>query len=210
MTDTTEEAAPDVTSDGPAETTNLMTEALEAEETQESPEQTETTDATDGESQGEQASAPESYEFTAPEGVEINPDSAAIAALSEHAKSLNLSQEQAQEAFQKLDAAVRADAQQQHKQLEASWIDETRNDPVLGGENLRASMVKADQALATIPGGADLRPLLTETGLINNKAVIAYLVGTRDAISADQFIAGKSTEDKPELTPAQFFGEPVK
>lgn len=197
MTEQQTEAAPDVQSDGPAESTNLMTEALEATESQASPEQTETTDAKDGESQGEQASAPESYEFKAPDGGEIDQASVVIAAFSEHAKSLNLPQDQAQEQFSKLAAAQAAHSREQNEKLIESWKDETRNDPVIGGQNLQASMVKADQYLATFEPSGELRTLLTNTGLINHKAVIAGLVAGRDAISDDRFVAGNTGEEEP-------------
>lgn len=211
MTDqVTEAAAPDVPSDGPAETTNLMTEALSAPETQASPEQTETTEAKDGGGQGVQAVAPESYEFTPPEGVEIGKDSATIAAFSDHAKSLNLTQEQAQEQFSKLATAQRDQARTEHTQLVESWASETRSDPVLGGDALRSSMVKADQYLATFDQNGEFKALLQETGLINHKAVIAALVSGRDAISDDKFIAGNDAAASREPTAADFYGEPVK
>ena len=207
MTDqVSEEAAPDVTSDGPAETTDLMTEALEATETQASPEQTETADATDSESQGEQASAPESYEFTAPEGVTLNKDSAAIAAFSEHAKSLNLTQEQAQEQFSRLDAAVRADqAKQNAAQLEA-WAKETREDPEFGGLQLQANMVKVSQFAKTF--GDDALGDLLKSGLANNLPLVRAMAKAVDAISPDKFVAGNAAEGRGERTAADFFGDP--
>lgn len=209
MTEQDTEAAPVATSDGPAETTNLLSEALEATEGQASPEQTETSDATDGESQGEQAGAPESYEFTAPEGVTIEQDSAVIAAFSDHAKSLNLTQEQAQEQFSKLATAQADAAKAQHAALVESWANETRKHPTLGGENLQATMVKAAQSLATFDANGEAKALLTETGLINHPAIISLLVQHRDAISDDRFVAGNPAEEKPrERTAKDFFGLP--
>jgi hypothetical protein len=206
MSDQVEEAAPDVTSDGPAPTTNLMTEALEATENQASPEQTETTDAVDAESQGEPAVVPESYTFEAPEGVDIDMDSAVVAAFSEHAKSLGASQEQAAAGFNSLVKAQQDHAVAQHQKLVDTWAQETRDHPELGGDNLRATMVKADQTLATFDKEGAAKALLTDFGLINHPAIISLLVGSRNAISEDQFLAGDVAEGKRERTAADFFG----
>lgn len=203
-----EEAAPDVTSDGPAPTTNLMTEALEATETQASPEQTETTDAKDAESQGEPAVVPESYEFEAPEGVEITKDSAVIAAFSEHAKSLSLTQEQAQEQFSKLASAnAKHQEAQNTAQLEA-WAKETREDPAFGGENLKANMVKVSQFAKTF--GDDALGDLLNSGLANNLTLVRAMAKAVDAISPEKFVAGNSAAPSREFTARDFYGDPQK
>lgn len=212
MTEQTE-AAPDVVVESPAESAPEVAETVleTVTETTESPEQTETTDATDGESQGEDtAGAPESYEaFTAPEGVEIPPDSAVIAAYSDFAKDHNLTQEQAQAGFTKL---VQAQAEAQKVQRDA-WIkgleDDLRNDPVLGGENLKATMVKSDQVLATFDKGREVTALLNETGLSKDKRIHALLGAVRDAIGEDQFHAGGAGKEE-DNSARRFYGNPVK
>lgn len=205
MTEQATEAAPDVTVDGPA-TTDLLTEASLATETQASQEQTETVDATDGDPQGEQAGAPESYEFVAPEGITVDNASAPIAAYSELAKSLGLTQDKAQEGYAKLVAAQAEHSKAQFDGLVKQWQDETRNDPVVGGEHLQANLVKANQVLATIDGGEEAKALLTQSGLVNNKAVIRLLAGFRDAIGDDHFVAGNDQETPRERTAKDFFG----
>lgn len=200
-------AAPAAETDGPA-TTDLMTEALGEQVTESSSEQAETVEATDGDNQGEQASVPESYELSAPEGVNIESDSAVLAAYGDFAKSLKLSQEQAQEGFSQLATAQATQAKAQHAGLVESWINETRNDPVLGGENLKQSMVKADQFLATFDTSKELRGLLIETGLINHRAVIRALGEGRDAISDDQFVTGNLGGNKPRTAVDHFPNSP--
>lgn len=204
MTDLVEEAAPDVTVDGPAPT-SLLSEVSETKEEQVSPEQTETETATDGDPQGEQAGAPESYEFVAPEGITIDNASAPIAAYSELAKSLNLPQDKAQEGYAKLVTAQAEHSKAQFQAMVKTWETETRNDPELGGEKLQATLVKANQVLATIPGGEEAKALLNQTGLANNKAIIRLLAGFRDAIGDDHFVAGNDAVSRGGLTASDFY-----
>lgn len=212
MTEQTE-AAPDVVVESPAESApEETTTVLETvEEATESPEQTETTDATDGESQGEEtAGAPETYEkFTAPEGVEIAEDSAVIAAYSDFAKSHNLTQEQAQEGFAKLAQAQADQARAQQDAWRKGLEDETRNDPVLGGDSLKETMVKADQVLATFDKDRKLTALLNDTGLKWDKRVLAVLNEVRDAIGEDHFLTGGVGQEE-DTSARRFYGTPVK
>ena len=204
MTELETEAAPSEPVDGPA-MTSLLSEVTETKEEQASPEQTETETATDGDPQGEQAGAPESYEFVPPEGITLDKDSAPIAAYSELAKSLNLPQNQAQEGFAKLVTAQAEHAKAQFNGMVKQWEDETRNDPEIGGEKLQATLVKANQVLATLPGGEEAKALLNQTGLANNKAVIRLLAGFRDAIGDDHFVAGNGAVSRGGLTPSDFY-----
>lgn len=211
MSDQTEEAAPDVVVESPAESTAEAPETVleTVTETTASPEQTETTDATGGESQGEaSAGAPETYEaFNAPEGVEIPQDSAVVAAYSDFAKSQNLTQEQAQEGFAKLAQAQADQARAQQDAWRQGLEDETRNDPVLGGENLSESMVKADQVLATFDKDRKFTALLNETGLKWSKPIVALLNEVRDAIGEDRFLAGQPGEKPQERTAQDFYSK---
>lgn len=210
MSEQTAEATPDVQqSDGAAEqgielgktTSGVVEQGADADE------QTETGTSQDATNQGKsEPKAPESYEFTPPEGVTVDADM--VAAFGDFAKSLDLTQDQAQEQFSKLAAAQAASVGKAFQAQVKAWTDETRKDPELGGDNFQSTLVKADQALAVVDPDGHLTALLNNTGLASNKAVLSALTRVRDAIADDKFVAGTTGEQGSRSAKAHFPNSP--
>ncbi len=138
--------------------------------------------------------APETYEFKAPEGRVF--DSEVIAEYSKVAKELNLSQEAAQRV---LDAVGPKLAERQAAQIEAvrtGWADSSKSDKEFGGERLSENLSVAKKALDAF-GTAELRSLLNESGLGNHPEVIRFMFRAGKAISEDSMVTGTRGEAKP-------------
>jgi hypothetical protein len=145
------------------------------------------------------SSAPEKYEFKAPEGTSL--DEAVIAEYSTVAKELGLSQEAAQKVIDKLapklaerTAAAQVEAFNAFKDgLEA----QTRADKELGGDKLNENLAVAKKALNAF-GTPELRKLLDDTGLANHPEVIRVLFKAGKSISEDRFVPGGTQPTKGE------------
>ena len=138
--------------------------------------------------------APETYEFKAPEGRTF--DSEVIAEYSKVAKELNLSQEAAQRV---LDSVGPKLAERQAAQIEAirnGWADSSKADKEFGGEKLSENLGVAKRALDQF-GTSELRALLNESGLGNHPEVIRFMYRAGKAISEDKVITGTASAAKP-------------
>ena len=137
--------------------------------------------------------APETYEFKAPEGRAFDPE--VIAEYSKVAKELNLSQEAAQRV---LDSVGPKLAERQAAQIEAvrnGWADSSKADKEFGGEKLSENLGIAKRALDQF-GTAELRDLLNESGLGNHPEVIRFMYRAGKAISEDKVITGAAATAK--------------
>jgi hypothetical protein len=131
--------------------------------------------------------APETYEFKAPEGRVF--DSEVIAEYSKVAKELNLSQEAAQRV---LDAMAPKMAERQQAQIEAvrkEWVTNSKSDKEFGGDKLSENLGVAKKALDAF-GTAELRSLLNQSGLGDHPEVIRFMYRAGKAISEDRFVGG--------------------
>ena len=152
-----------------------------------------TTDNAKGDKDGTQAdnqkaeSAPEKYEFKAPEGLDF--DAELIANYSEIAKELNLSQDAAQKILDKMSPVVEQRRLQQIEQVRTEWADASRNDKEFGGEKLPENLAVAKKALDQF-GTPELRTLLNTSGLGNHPDVIRFMYRAGKAISEDRYVGG--------------------
>lgn len=145
--------------------------------------QTET--ETEGEAAKPVEGAPESYEFTAPEGQQF--DSGVIETFSSVAKELNLPQDKAQMVLDKMAPVI---AQRQAEQIAAAhaqWAEQTKADKELGGDRLPETLAVAKKALETT-GTPELRQLLDQSGFGNHPAVIRHFYQVGKAISQDGIV----------------------
>ncbi len=144
---------------------------------------------TEGESkEAEKLTAPEKYEFKAPEGQQFDPQ--VIEAYSEIAKELNLPQESAQKIIDKI-APVMAEKQMRvMEQARNEWAEATRSDKEFGGDKLDENLAAAKSALKAF-GNDSLTNLLNESGLGNHPEVIRFMVKAGKAISEDGFVRGQ-------------------
>ncbi|MEB7922389.1 peptidase [Atlantibacter hermannii] len=137
--------------------------------------------------------APETYEFKAAEGVEL--DTEALKDFEPVARELNLTNEQAQklvDAYPKILAGV------QQRQVEAwqkqtqDWAADVKADKEIGGDKLTASLSKAQQALETF-GTPELKEYLNETGLGNHPELVKAFVKIGKAMSEDNMVSAANT-----------------
>lgn len=136
---------------------------------------------------------PEKYEFKAPDGREF--DGETIAAYSEVARELGLSQDAAQKLLDRMGPQM---AQRQEAQIQAvrnEWTKSATSDKEFGGPALAENLSVAKKALDAF-GTPELRDLLNTSGLGNHPEVIRLFFRAGKAISEDRFVGGSATTAK--------------
>lgn len=141
-----------------------------------------------GEGDGKAEGAPEKYEFTQPEGQELN--ESVLGAFSEVAKELNLTQEAAQNILSKVAPVIAAQQSEAVTAVRTQWVESSRSDKEFGGEKLNENLAVAKKAMAQF-GTPELAALLEQTGLGDNPEVIRAFYRAGKAISEDTFVAGQ-------------------
>jgi len=150
----------------------------------------------------EKTQIPESYEFSAPEGVPIN--EGAKEAYAEVAKELGLTQAQAQAAFEKLAAKGHASQVQQLDAMAKEWAEKSTSDSEFGGVSLQENLSVAKKALDAF-GSPELRSLLNESGLGNHPEMIRLLYRAGRAVSEDKFVGGSSNASASKASAKAFY-----
>lgn len=177
-----------------------MTEDIETtEETTEEP-TTETTEetkvevkATDIKVEEPESVVPDNYELTLPEESPL--DSSIIDEIAATAKERGLSNEDAQTILTDRSNAVAGFIKEKEDYLDEThkgWLEETKNDSVLGGDNYKETgelTFRAGQFL-----GEDFVKLLTDTGLGNQITVVRAMRKLGEAMGDDKLILSKSKD----------------
>jgi len=156
---------------------------------------TETAKATDSTTEAvKPATAPEKYEFKAPEGKSFSPE--IITAYEGVARELNLPQEGAQKILDTIAPKLAEVQQQAIAKVHGEWEQAAKTDKEFGGEKLTENLAVAQKALTAF-GTPELKTFLNETGLGNHPELIRAFVRAGKAISEDRFVpAGTSTDPK--------------
>ncbi|MCO6013066.1 peptidase [Enterobacter hormaechei subsp. xiangfangensis] len=145
------------------------------------------------EEEQKQEGAPEKYEFTAGEGVELDAD--ALKDFEPVARDLNLTNEQAQklvDAYPKILAGVQQrQAEAWQKQTEG-WAETVKADKEIGGDKLTANLSAAQRALDQF-GTPELKEYLNATGLGNHPDLVKAFVKIGKAMSEDGMVTGKES-----------------
>jgi hypothetical protein len=136
-----------------------------------------------------EVTAPESYEFAMPEGVEL--DEKAAAEFSDIAKELKLPQDQAQKIVDMYAKRVQGQVEA-HKALVEGWASTVKADKEIGGDKLPESLATARKAVDTF-GSPELKSLLNTSGLGNHPEFVKLMYRAGKAISEDRFIVGGET-----------------
>lgn len=137
------------------------------------------------------AEVPEKYEFTAPEGTEL--DSKAVELFEPVARELGLSNDQAQKL-----AGLWPQLQEQMQQRQAEswgqqvekWAADTKADKEIGGEKLTVSVGHAQKALDTF-ASKEFREFLDSTGLGNHPEMVRAFAKVGKLMSEDSFVTGQ-------------------
>ncbi len=148
--------------------------------------------------------APESYEFQAIEGADLEVDSAPVQAFSEIAKDLNLTQEQAQSVLDKVAPALRQQNDDYINEVRSEWVENVKSDPEIGGDKLQENLGKAVRVLDAF-GTPELKSLLGETGLGDNPEIIRFLVRAHQDIGEDRFLTGSQTDKEQPFSARDFY-----
>lgn len=148
-------------------------------------------DSDDGE---KPAGAPEKYEFKPQEGHSF--DDSVIAAYSDVAKELNLSQDAAQKVLDKVAPVILARQLERNAEAVQGWKAASSADKEFGGEKLEANIAIAEKALNTF-GSPELRSMLKETGLGNHPEIIRAFYKAGKAISEDAFVGSDTGARTP-------------
>ena len=139
-----------------------------------------------------QEGAPEKYEFTAGEGIEL--DTEALKDFEPVARDLNLTNEQAQklvDAYPKILAGVQQrQAEAWQKQTEG-WAETVKADKEIGGDKLTANLSAAQRALDQF-GTPELKEYLNATGLGNHPDLVKTFVKIGKAMSEDGMVDGSN------------------
>lgn len=137
---------------------------------------------------------PEKYEFTMPDGVEM--DSEMLAEFEPIAKELGLSQEKAQKlvdiqikSLQKLQAAHDIQQEEAFKEMTTQWATAAKADSEYGGAKFNENLSVAQKALKQF-ASEGLIEYLNSSGLGNHPEVIRTFVKVGKAISEDKFVVG--------------------
>lgn len=148
-------------------------------------------DKKDGDKEGDKKAegAPEKYEFSAPEGTEL--DKAAVEQFEPIARELNLSQEQAQKLVDLYGSKVmpqlmKQQAESWQKQV-ADWGTAAKEDKEIGGDKFGANLEKAKQAMGTF-ATPELREFLESSGMGNHPEMIRLMVKVGAAMSEDNLV----------------------
>lgn len=143
----------------------------------------------DGEGSGDdKGGAPESYEFTMPEGME--PDQPLLDAVSEIFKAKNLSQEDAQEIVDSYNKVLQERAKESENETNEvlqQWAKEIRDDKEFGGDKYDETVKLARLAVNELGGeqAQELRDLFTRTGLGVHPVLVKVMARAGKLLSED-------------------------
>uniref|UniRef100_UPI0006853532 hypothetical protein n=1 Tax=Pleomorphomonas oryzae TaxID=261934 RepID=UPI0006853532 len=126
------------------------------------------------------------YEFTMPEGIEL--DAKLTEAMSPIMKDIGLTQGQAQKLANQLAEHMKTGAAAEAAdwtKLNTSWVETAKKDPEIGGEKWNASVETAQRALAQF-GTPELNAFLVTSGGGNHPEVIRFMARIGAAVADDQ------------------------
>ncbi len=129
----------------------------------------------------QQTVVPESYEFTMPEGMQLNEELAANANLA--FKDIGLSQDQSDKVTQLYVQEQQRQVDQFNQQLQ-DWADQSRNDPEFGGEKFNENIAIANSYFSQL--NPALKDVLTAYGLNNHPEVIREMLKHGRPMQEDQ------------------------
>lgn len=146
-----------------------------------------------------QTTAEVAYEFTTPEGIEL--DKASTDEFVAIAKELKLPRDAAQKV---VDLAVKREAARMdaHKAAISSWEDTVKADKEIGGDKLADTLATAKKAIDL--GPPELKELLNNSGIGSHPAVVRWAYTVGKALSEDRFVSGKAGE-APTTTASRLF-----
>jgi hypothetical protein len=172
-----------------------------------------------GDAEPPKAAVPEAYELTPPEGFD-KLDEKAVAAATPVFKELGLSNEQAQKLIPVAGEFAKSIVEQRDQQLlgtvmeqRASWLEDARKDPEIGGQNWDKSLQDAARFMDHMgfPKGSPLRGFLNDSGAGNHPELIRLFAKAGKLIAEDGVVRGDAdVAVKPKTDAELFYGTPSK
>ncbi len=152
------------------------------------PDEKPTGESADAPADSSDQQAPETYEFTSPDGQE-NIGEKVHGPFSDAARKLNLSNDGAQTLLDAVYPGIQAAAQSTLDQARAEWHEKAKTDKLIGGEAFKTNLRIANGAFEAF-GDEELRSVLKTSGLGNHPAILRmfYRAGTK--ISEDSLVPG--------------------
>lgn len=139
-----------------------------------------------GENTDPATQVPDKYEFTVPEGMEL--DTAAVGQFEAIAKELKLPQATAQKLVDLHAQTVKAQAEA-HARTVSEWADAVKTDKDIGGDKLAENLAAGRKVLDTF-GTPALRTYLDATGLGNHPELVRLMAKIGKGLSEDTFVKG--------------------
>tara|TARA_R110001599_G_scaffold171353_1_gene362431 strand:+ start:444440 stop:445129 length:690 start_codon:yes stop_codon:yes gene_type:complete len=221
-TDVTDNTSNTADSDVQADTSFLTTPITESEEGAEKPAADEVsadeagkkegeseTDKPDGEKPEDDADkdksegVPEKYEFTAPEGVELDPE--ATAEFEPIARELGLTNAQAQKLVDLQAGLVRKQSEAWDTQVK-NWVTEIKADKEIGGENIKETITLSQKAM-TVFGTPELKAALDSTKMGNHPELVRAFVKIGKAMADDTFLSADKLAGEKKSAADRMYGK---
>lgn len=187
---------PEATQTVTTETTQTPAADAQTQTTDPAPAVTEQTLLNQGEQQAAEAAAqvPESYEaFTDAQGNPVSNDD--FKGFTEAAKSVGLSQENAQKMFTAMYGEADNYVRRRTQEFAAQWAEQSKADPEFGGANFNQNMgqiAAAYQQFAT----PELKQLLDASGLGNHPEVMRLFYRVGKALSQDTGVRAQGAPEQ--------------
>ena len=187
---------PEATQTVTTETTQTPAADAQTQTTDPAPAVTEQTLLNQGEQQATEAAAqvPESYEaFTDAQGNPVSNDD--FKGFTEAAKSVGLSQENAQKMFTAMYGEADNYVRRRTQEFAAQWAEQSKADPEFGGANFNQNMgqiAAAYQQFAT----PELKQLLDASGLGNHPEVVRLFYRVGKALSQDTGVRAQGAPEQ--------------
>jgi type I site-specific restriction endonuclease len=147
--------------------------------------------------EGEESSSDEvteSYELKAPDDSQLSDDD--LAKISETAKELKLTNEQAQKLVDMqadAESAFQQKADENWKQLTESWVEEVKADKDLGGDNFTQTMQDAGKAVEKF-ATPEFKEALESSGYGNHPELVRVFARIGKAMGEDNPIGGQANQ----------------
>lgn len=168
---------------------------LDQSQTQTTPPTSSTTETTPNDSTTTSpVGAPDKYEFTPPDGAELDPKT--IESATAVFKELGLTQAQANKLVEfqfARDAEIAKKPAEVYNQMRADWREAVEKDPQIGGQKLDETRAEIGKAIATLPAPLqkDFKDAMNLTGAGDNPAIVkAFLAFAKSVNESTKHVAG--------------------
>lgn len=164
---------------------------------------TKNADGTDSTTEGAKPAVPEKYEFTMPDGIEL--DAGLASKFDPVARELELSQDKAQKIATLYAEHRQAEAIAQQEAWNAqveSWATDAKKDPELTAGGFDANLAHANAAFAKY-ADAEVKALMLDSGFGNHPAVLRMFARMGKALGEDGATPAGTDPARPPKTAAE-------